>query len=81
MKDFLANRPKLEEQNSHAALIVKGLGVLEKTASAPDAPNPSPHGKQCEAPEVDLNYDAEGRVKEIRITCRCGEIITLRCVY
>lgn len=82
MRDFLSNRPKIDDLPAgKATLKPAGLAALASSALPAAAAGHSDHGGACETPKVDLSYDAEGRVQEIRITCRCGERIALRCVY
>lgn len=85
MRDFLSNRPKLDGDlpaSTPAPPPPAGLGALAGHAlpSAAGLANGT-NGCASDAPQVDLAYDAEGRVQEIRVTCRCGERITLRCTY
>lgn len=37
--------------------------------------------KHQEFPKLELNQDAEGKIKEIVVTCHCGERIVLQCTY
>lgn len=82
MRNFLENRTEIT-----AAAKAKSVEKPSQEAKVlPHIPHAfsSIHPAAATAedfPKVELKHDTQGRIREILITCRCGEQITLQCAY
>ncbi|MCX7713004.1 MAG: hypothetical protein N2035_04980 [Chthoniobacterales bacterium] len=83
MRNFLDNRPKIPTPNTQHSqsnphtLPTQGLNKILPSSSIIHQTDTS----HSEFPRIELSQDSEGRISEIRLHCRCGEMITLRCIY
>ena len=72
MRDFLENRTTIA--TSARIPVPVDSPLLHHSLRLSSA-------KHQELPKLELNQDAEGRIKEIVITCHCGERTVLQCTY
>lgn len=91
MRNFLDNRPKVAAPTAHpepatpshpqtspTSLPSQGLSkILHPSTTVIHQHEPHP----SDFPRIELSHDPQGRISEIRVHCRCGELITLRCIY
>jgi hypothetical protein len=73
MRDFLENRNVIGTGASKAQPESAGplLHHILRTG----------HTQDQEFPKLELKNDAEGKLREIVVTCHCGERIVLQCTY
>ncbi len=82
MRNFLENRTEVtaapkakvgEKPSAEAKVLPHIPHAFPSIAPAPATDD--------DFPKLELKHDPQGRVREILITCRCGERITLLCNY
>lgn len=86
LQDFLANRPGIPSPTASDAeprssgfqpLFAARATSLAATRQQLDL---EPEAERLEAPEIELVHEA-GQVRQIIVTCKCCEKITIDCEY
>lgn len=79
MKDFLEGRVRLGSRTRAVGSGDESAGALPRLNATMEDGGRS--GEKCEsAPAMEL-VETNGRIKQIIVTCGCGERITLQCTY
>ena len=87
MRDFLENRtdiaavakPKAQAPAAFKPPTLPQTSLASGLANA--AATVAATTTDTDFPKIELKHDAEGRIREIIVTCRCGERSTLQCTY
>ena len=86
LQDFLSNRPAIQSGTAPEAeprstgfqpLFAARAASLGANRKALDV---EPESERLEAPEIELIQEA-GQVRQIIVTCKCCEKITIDCEY